>query len=1034
MKNVITILVLCLVSVTSIFSQTTADTLMQGAKSAEEQNDFAKALELYKKALTWYEQNDSSDKENYALCLHCIGRNYSNNNNNALAREFTQRALEIRKEIKGEVSEEYINSLNNIALSYFIDEDYSTAIELQERVCDLMNRLPKEHSNYGMYMLNMGRFYYFGGNLDSSAKAWEIALTKYEKYSELYEKLLSWLGMVYEETKDNKNLKRIMALMEDHNEHELTKPCNEPDCMLGRAEYYSSHRQVNKAKEAYVMLFKMEMGDALRSKAEVSYARFLSGIMNDHAGAADYYAMAAESYKKVEGENERYFQLLYSSSVFDFLSRNASACIEKADKVLTFYTGKEDEAAKKNLSQIHKTLGNAYKLKQDYSKSLEHYNKVLDYNLSINQNSKETADISASIAFVQRRLKNYDGAIEADERALVIYKILNDEENYRNVASDLELCYVYAGHTGSIQIDEQMIQNNNNAKLDEIIQSTLFQLPLIKEYMSGLDYAASLGTLAGSYFLKEDYQSSLEYYGQFIDNLFKGVREQFRMLDVSDRMNIWKEFNTELREMGELSYVYSPSDSSGTNKLSCLLYDAQLLSKGILLNSSIAFSRVLKESGKQELLSLYENIRENEIELDEMRSKAESEDDLQAILKLQREITAQQVKLYDGCAEFADYTEYVSYRWTDVQQKLNKEDVAIEFAAIGGPEDILPDDRTMFALVINSQSSYPEKIRIGKIKDLKKRLSDFSCFSDINCGTEVWGNIKSLLVGKKRIYFSADALFNSIGIEYLLVDGKPISEQFEVYRLSSTKELCYNHKKILDDNIVMIGDVDYGQMSQSIDKNHLSQLMSMRGFRESESGFAELPFTEKEINALYKIYQKKEPLVFRRQEATEDAFRHLDNKKVNLLHISTHGSYLGHDKSTDSESMELSLLALSGANLGSDLLENDGIISAADISTLNLRDCDLAVLSACQTGLGHQGDDGVFGLQRGFKNAGVHTLLITLSSVYDESTALLMEQFHKNFDEEQDKRKALVNAQQYLRSKGYNDPKYWAPFILLDAK
>ena len=232
----------------------------------------------------------------------------------------------------------------------------------------------------------------------------------------------------------------------------------------------------------------------------------------------------------------------------------------------------------------------------------------------------------------------------------------------------------------------------------------------------------------------------------------------------------------------------------------------------------------------------------------------------------------------------------------------------------------------------------------------------------------------------------------------------------------------------------MIGDVDYGQMSQSIDKNHLSQLMSMRGFRESESGFAELPFTEKEINALYKIYQKKEPLVFRRQEATEDAFRHLDNKKVNLLHISTHGSYLGHDKSTDSESMELSLLALSGANLGSDLLENDGIISAADISTLNLRDCDLAVLSACQTGLGHQGDDGVFGLQRGFKNAGVHTLLITLSSVYDESTALLMEQFHKNFDEEQDKRKALVNAQQYLRSKGYNDPKYWAPFILLDAK
>ena len=80
------------------------------------------------------------------------------------------------------------------------------------------------------------------------------------------------------------------------------------------------------------------------------------------------------------------------------------------------------------------------------------------------------------------------------------------------------------------------------------------------------------------------------------------------------------------------------------------------------------------------------------------------------------------------------------------------------------------------------------------------------------------------------------------------------------------------------------------------------------------------------------------------------------------------------------------------------------------------------------------GTDGVFGLQRGFKNAGVHTLLMSLKSVYDESTALLMVEFYKGLAEGMSKREALVKAQKKLRSQQtYNKGEYWAPFILLDA-
>lgn len=126
--------------------------------------------------------------------------------------------------------------------------------------------------------------------------------------------------------------------------------------------------------------------------------------------------------------------------------------------------------------------------------------------------------------------------------------------------------------------------------------------------------------------------------------------------------------------------------------------------------------------------------------------------------------------------------------------------------------------------------------------------------------------------------------------------------------------------------------------------------------------------------------------------------------------------------------MANSQLAFAGANLS-----NAGMVTAAEVATMNLRKCDLVVLSACETGLGKLGGDGVFGLQRGFKNSGVHTLLMSLKEVYDESTAELMNTFYRNMINGMSKREALINAQRELRQNGYDDSKYWASFILLDA-
>jgi CHAT domain-containing protein len=103
----------------------------------------------------------------------------------------------------------------------------------------------------------------------------------------------------------------------------------------------------------------------------------------------------------------------------------------------------------------------------------------------------------------------------------------------------------------------------------------------------------------------------------------------------------------------------------------------------------------------------------------------------------------------------------------------------------------------------------------------------------------------------------------------------------------------------------------------------------------------------------------------------------------------------------------------------------------------------MVVLSACETALGDiYTAEGVYGLQRGFKMAGVNSILMSLWKVDDAATMMLMTEFYRNFLSGMSKRESLLEAQDKVRNfRGYingekrkfSDPKYWAGFILLDA-
>lgn len=969
-----------------------------------------------------------------AQALHDKGKQCVNEGKIAEGRGYTKRALDMRKKLFGEVNEDYITSLNNYALSFALEKDYADAVKYQEQAMTLCDKLKekqgKPHKNYGLYALNMGRFYYMSDNIVGAATYWEKALPCVEKYSDMYENLLQWLAMIYSERKDNNNLQRIMVLTEDHNQHELTKECNEPKCMLGRANYYANKGNTAKAKECFMQVLSMSMDDKMKVEVYEAYAKFLANT-KDWVSAGEYEMLSADLIKKTQGKNATYANQLYMAALYCHIGKQYQQAIDNFNAVIEFYqSSATGDTSSKNTSlekiaDCQKGIGNAYSALKEYAKACEPYNQQIAYYERYDKYSEEYPKAILRLAKAEKFNKDYDASIAHHKQAMQLFEEKGMAQEYTEAASSLKLCYVYAGKTVEVDYKDEAMLKERIQKLDNIIKDEKENLPMTLQYLGKLTYARSLATIAGCYAMKEDFHNAIIYYKQYIEAVRDAVREEFRMQSERERMQTWQEETNNIQELLELLTVIPHDNSALYSELSAIAYDAALLSKGILLNSSIEFEKVLAQYGDKKLKELYEQTKNISNQISNLRQNAKSDTDLQKILALSQKNQTLQLELYKQCAEFADFTNYISYDWKDVQKQLSATDIAIEFAAT--KTGVMDDENIMEAIILTNDGSSPVAIPICTLDEAKKIFADDIVYDSSN--NIVWGKMRNYLSGKKRLFFSADDIFNNVGIEYLVYDGKPLSEQMEVYRLSTTKVLCYHQQPALTCNAVLFGDINYNE--EGTDSSSAKrELAGLRGSGDV-SMFGNLDNAKREINEIEQVLKNgsiKKVVSLSDQNASKQAFLNLTDKKLNILHIATHGAYRPQKGMSDQEAMSSSILAFAGANL-----DEQGIVTAAEVAKMNLRECNLVALSACETGLGKLGTDGVFGLQRGFKNAGVHTLLMSLKNVYDTSTAELMISFYTHLMTGGSKLEALKKAQQDVRAKGYKDAKYWASFILLDA-
>ena len=393
--------------------------------------------------------------------------------------------------------------------------------------------------------------------------------------------------------------------------------------------------------------------------------------------------------------------------------------------------------------------------------------------------------------------------------------------------------------------------------------------------------------------------------------------------------------------------------------------------------------------------------------------------------------------------EREENTNILSIKWEQVRKALNPGEAAIEFVAYSHPNSIFP---TYYygALVLKREYDNPHIVKLNSItfsydddKDLKRQCM------------EIWQPLLQELKDVKTIYFSPFAHIHNMPIENFLPAEL---EGVNVLRLSSTRQLAIKNSD-KGNGAAVFGGLKYDLS--------VAEMVKDSRDRVAEEGLPFLKGTLDEANKIVEIMrlsrkQKWDVALLTGSLGTEHAFKLLSGKRNRVVHLATHGFYYNSSQQEEidflkmgsaSYSVEDKPLTRSGLYMaGAENIYDgyaipqgidDGILTAQEISCLDLRGLDLVVLSACETAGGDVLGDGVFGLQRGFKKAGAQSILMSLWKVDDEATSLLMTEFYRNWiGENRTKHDALEAAKQTVRShkeRGWDGPKYWAAFILLDG-
>jgi CHAT domain-containing protein/tetratricopeptide (TPR) repeat protein len=1014
-RRITTLLVLCLLlsGLSGLALAQDSNAQMEEAEQFNKQvialfnaGRYDEAIPLAKRVLTMYEKMLGSEHPYVATSLNNLALLYQSKGDYVQAGLLCKRALTIREKVLGAEHPEVAISLNNLGGLYSKKGDYVQAEPLYKRALAIFEKvLGAEHPDVAISLNNLALLYKNKGDYVQAGLLCKRALMIREKV----------LGAEHPEIANSLN---NLALI-----------------YKSKGDYVQAEPLYKRALTIREKVLGAEHPDVAISLNNVALLYYSKG---NYVQAEPLYKRALAIYEKVLG-------------------------VEHADTANSL----------NNLALLYFRKGDYVQAEPLYKRALTIFEKILG------AEHPDTANSLNNLALLYHKKGDYVQAEPLYKRALAINEKVLGVEHPEVAPSFNNLAGLY------------------DSKGDYVQAEPLYKRALtINEKVFGLehpDVALSLNNLAALYYRKGNYVRALEFLARAAE-----IQEHNLKLILATSSERQKQLylNTlsGVTDANVSLHIHSmPQDKQATQLAMTMI----LQRKGRVLDAMTDQFANLQRNATPQIRELLNQWTASRSQLATLQisgtAKLTPAQQQVEVVRLSAEVERLEDELSRSSEKF--HTQVVAITFDAVRQAVPASAALVEIFAYKTFNLQAKNDREKWgkpgyvAYVLRHNQAVPQWVELGEVTQIDDLAEQFRVAlkdprrKDVQSiarklDEQVMRPVRKLLGSTRQVLLSPDGALNLIPFEALVDEqGKYLIENYSLSYLTSGRDLLRLHQSTDNPSAsVVMANPLYdltktsrqqkvgNQASNSTDASGRSIDFTLKNYRP-------LSGTAEEAAALGNLLPKGTRVLLQEQ-ATEAALKQVNHPRI--LHIATHGFFLSDQVQAISankvagEALDnlsslpanwenpllRSGLILAGVKQGQRGADDDGVLTALEVSVLDLWGTKLVVLSACETGLGEvQNGVGVYGLRRALVLAGSETQVMSLWKVSDGGTRDLMTAYYRRLQAGEGRTEALRQVQlAMLRGqlkaattgkggqpedddrardapKDYRHPYYWAAFI-----
>jgi len=949
----------------------------------------------------------------------------------------------VEKEI-GEQHEDLINIYNHIAQWYELTDRYAQASRMLQKARDAAQYkysnddilFGVEHDNIGRLELKIGQFEAAEADIKRAVEVIDLKKNRdYVEYDAAYAsalqteaKLLGIKGLFSDAESKLKEAKSIAKKSGQNAGDQLSATKELSSLYIQLGQYSETERLLDQLLVEYEKLYGATSLRLLEPLVDKGRILLLKG---DYTEAQKVATRANKLAVTVYGENST-----------------------------------KTAPSQKLLSDIYYTLGDLDKAQEFVLKALASQEK------QFGRNHIEVAKSISQLALIKFYKGDNRKEVEQlmiESRDIMAEKLGKDNPSYAEILKNVAVLYIsekkYDIAFNSLTVAEGIWRsktgtkdNINAASIYVLTGDVYYQLKSYKKaeefYIKAQElyrnsdafskthpeYVKVLSKLSKVYYMEKQFKSSKNLIEEALDNYENFIKQYFPALSEREKAKYWNTIKADFEFYNTLAF----SNREDFRDLTGKVYNYQLLTKALLLSSSIKIRERIMNSTDEELKKQFKNW----VEKKEMLSLALSMSASQLAenridpIALNQEVERLEKELSQKSELFGQTLDNKKITYDDVRKSLRENEVALEMVRYRYFDHTFTDSVIYAALYIKPEQKQPKAIILGDGKKMETRYFKYyrnaitSKVHDEYSYNVYWKPIINELGVASTVFLSADGVYNQINLESVPTpDGRYIIDNANIVLVSNTKD-------------IYLRKVKYRPSAQYNTAAMFGNPLFYTASADETKLIPQLPGTEREISQLQFSFREKGWVTsqFIDKQATEEKLKELKDQKV--VHIATHGLYRPSAEITMENALEGNEALLAQNPLmrtgllfrgAGDLLDKtsvnynleNGILTADEAMSLNLDRTDLVVLSACETGLGDlEAGEGVYGLQRAFLVAGAKVLVMSMFKVDDEATQKLMLKFYQKWFITKNMRQSMIEAKKELRNE-FPDPIFWGAFMMI---